>query len=326
MKHPRIKFNEAVKLIISDVDETIADLYVKAEPEMIARLSDLLDEGKGLFLVSGAGLQRIRNRIVDHLPAERRKQVLISHCSGAEVWGFDNKGELLAHPYYSVYEQEFTEVQRDRWRQLVQKIIEEHRLVTYPATAIAEFKRIAGDNPLAVMLEDRGPQITLEVVNGYNITAAKAREAGFDVPTHLQYYDIRDTLLPRALELFREANLPVTPRTGGEFALDFAVEGINKTTSVKHVTGNEGILNHLGLSKDIISRPDNIEIWGDKFSMNRGGTDRHMSEALPKEVRSIDFREENSQEFLPGYNIVIWDGEKHLHHGLLEFLRSRNIN
>jgi hypothetical protein len=48
-----------------------------------------------------------------------------------------------------------------------------------------------------------------------------------------------------------------------------------------------------------------------------------MSEALPKEVRSIDFREENPDEFLPGYNTVVWQGEKHLHHGLLEYLQTR---
>jgi hypothetical protein len=49
-----------------------------------------------------------------------------------------------------------------------------------------------------------------------------------------------------------------------------------------------------------------------------------MSEALPPEVRSIDFREEDPSEFLEGYNIVLWDGQHHLHHGLLEYLQSRH--
>lgn len=62
---------------------------------------------------------------------------------------------------------------------------------------------------------------------------------------------------------------------------------------------------------------------GDKFSVVKGGTDRHISEALPKKVRSISFRQEDPKEFLEGFNIVVWDGQKHLHEGLLEYLKSR---
>jgi hypothetical protein len=36
-----------------------------------------------------------------------------------------------------------------------------------------------------------------------------------------------------------------------------------------------------------------------------GGTDRHMSEALPESVRSVDFRQENPAEFLEGYHTVM---------------------
>lgn len=50
-----------------------------------------------------------------------------------------------------------------------------------------------------------------------------------------------------------------------------------------------------------------------------------ISEALPKEVRSISFRQEDSREFLEGYNIVLWDGQKHLHEGLLEYLKLRHV-
>jgi hypothetical protein len=51
-----------------------------------------------------------------------------------------------------------------------------------------------------------------------------------------------------------------------------------------------------------------------------------MSEALPPTVRSIDFRKEDPKEFPKGYNIVLWDGEQHLHHGLLEYLRGRHAS
>ena len=65
-----IKWNNKTKLIISDVDETIADLYTKAEPEMISELAKLLREGKSLFFISGQSIQSINWRIVEHLPEE----------------------------------------------------------------------------------------------------------------------------------------------------------------------------------------------------------------------------------------------------------------
>ena len=35
---------------------------------------------------------------------------------------------------------------------------------------VSSFKFQAGNDPLSVMLEDRGPQITFEMVNGYDLT------------------------------------------------------------------------------------------------------------------------------------------------------------
>jgi hypothetical protein len=62
-----------------------------------------------------------------------------------------------------------------------------------------------------------------------------------------------------------------------------------------------------------------------KFSVINGGTDRHMSEALSPEVRSIDFRQEDPSELPENLNIVFWDGSHHLHHGLLEYLQSCHL-
>lgn len=109
----------------------------------------------------------------------------------------------------------------------------------------------------------------------------------------------------------------------GTAALDFAIKGVSKKTAVKYIINNKAILNKLDLPEDITNNPKNIEVWGDKFSTIKGGTDRHIIEALSKDVRSITFRKENPDEFLEGYNTVVWDGEQHLHHGLLEFLKSR---
>lgn len=319
-----MEWNEKVKLIISDVDETIADLYVEAKPEMIAELEKLLADGKVLFLVSGQSVKSIQWRIVDHIKKDLRRRIIIGHCSGAEVWGFDEAGNLRDSPFYSLYETALSEDQKQNWRDVIRELVEEFKLKTLPTMPIAEFEEKTNGDPLSVMLEDRGPQITFEVVNGYDLSPEQAEKLDVQVPQTHGHYDLRIPILERAEKLLAEKGLPITPRLAGVFAIDFAPKGVSKTTAVQYVIKHDSILGLLEIHKFDIENPENMEVWGDKFSVVRGGTDRHISKALPKEVRSITFREEKPEEFLEGYNTVVWSGKKHLHDGLLEFLKSRN--
>jgi hydroxymethylpyrimidine pyrophosphatase-like HAD family hydrolase len=324
MSDQNIKWNNKVKLVLADVDETIADVYTPAEPEMIGELTSVLEEGVVIFFVTGASLARVESRITNQIPGHLRRFTLVSHCNGAEVWGFNSEGDKKEKPFYSLYDETFSQQQKDKWREIVKQLIEEFKLSVYPATKVSEFKTMAGHNPLAVMLEDRGPQITFEFVNGYDLTPEQEKQLEMSVPQTNGALDLRIPVLERADRLFQENNIPVTPRLGGIFALDFAIKGVSKTYSVKHVLENENILESAGLSRQDLENPDHIEIWGDKFDQFRGGTDRHMCEAVNPKVRAIDFREEDPSGFLPGYNVVIWKGKYHLHHGLLEYLKSRH--
>jgi hydroxymethylpyrimidine pyrophosphatase-like HAD family hydrolase len=313
-----------VNLIISDVDETIADLYTDASPQMIDELEKLLREGKGLFLISGQSVRNIEQRIVCHIARELRHRILVGHCSGAEVWSFEkNIGDLQRSSFYSHYDTHLSDTQKEQWREIVAALLEEFKIETFPTMPVAEFKKIAGNNPLAVMLDDRGPQITVEVVNAYSLSPEQAAALEIQLPKFHAHYDLRIPIMNRAQELFAESGLPITARLAGVFAVDFAVRGITKATAVRYVIENDTILSTLGLSKESLADPRRTEVWGDRFSTVRGGTDRHISEALPKAVRSICFRDEEPTEFLEGYNIVVWDGESRLHHGLLEFLQRR---
>lgn len=319
-----IKWNDKVRLILSDVDETIADLYVAAAPEMHEQLISLLKENKAIFFVTGQGLKSVQWRIIDFIPNSLRNKILVGHCGGAEVVGFGTDGKQREKPWYSVYDQTMNKKQKQQWRSIVQQLITEFKLQVYPTMPVKEFLTQAGKNPLAIMLEDRGPQITFEVINGYDLTAEQERTLEVSIPETHGAYDLRIPILERADELFQEAKLPVTPKLGGVFAIDFAIKGVSKTTAVKFAVENEEVLNSIGLTLTDLQISKSMEIWGDKFSAIRGGTDRHMSEAVSPEVRSIDFREENSDEFEKGYNIVVWNGEKHLHEGTLEYLQGRS--
>lgn len=323
----RISWNNSVKLILADVDETIADVYTNAVPEMILELTQILKEGKSIFFITGAGFQSVYERIIDFIPKEYRKKILIAHCSGAEVCGFDEKGDVNKEPYYSVYDKKMNEDQKLEWRRLIDQLVGRYGLETNPTMPVKEFQKKVGNNPQAVMKADRGPQITLEFVNAYDLNDEQVKELqnklNIIIPKTHGTYDLRIPVFEQAEKLFQSAGLPITPRLGGIFALDFALEGVSKTEAIKQILGNSDILETLGLTLKDLEEPKNIEIWGDKFTIRKGGLDRQMSEAVNPLVRSIDFRQEDIEEVQGEYNIFIWDGKHHLHNGLLEYLQSR---
>jgi len=319
-----VTWNDSIRLALADVDETIAEVYTPAEPGMITELASFLQEGHKLFMVTGGSLKRVCSGITDLLPAELRHDILISHCSGAEVWGFTAQGTLQNKPFYSIYEEIFTPEMKQSWRQIIDQLIAEFGLRTHPAQPKVDFWANVGRDPLDIMLDDRGPQITMEVVNGIELTGDQLESLPYPVPLTRGKYDLRIAIMNRAEELLRSSNVPVTPRLGGNFALDFAVQGVSKTTSIQKVLSDESVLSTIGLSPADAQNPRELEIWGDKFSVVNGGTDRHMCEAVSPQVRAIDFRQEDLTELPEDFNIVLWDGQHHLHHGLLEYLQSRH--
>jgi len=204
-------------------------------------------------------------------------------------------------------------------------LVAEFKLRSHSVRPKTVFWDSIGRDPRDIMLDDRGPQITLEVVNGIDLTDEQCALFEQDIPlTHDGRRDLRLALMQRVGELLAEKNVPITPHLGGVFALDLAVEGSSKTTSVKYVLENPEALATINLAPGDLMASSHFEVWGDKYSIPQGGTDRFMSLALAPTVRSIDFREEDPSEFPEGYNIVIWDGNNHLHDGLLEYLMLRH--
>lgn len=320
-----INWNHNLKLILADVDETIADVYTDAVPAMLEKIESILAEDITLFLVTGAGLESVTERIISKISLLNRHKIIVAHCSGAEICGFDHAGNLKA-PYYSVYDQKMNPDQKLLWRKVIDQIIQEFRLKTTPTMSVAKFHSLIGDDPFTVMKADRGPQITLEFVNSYDLTSTQLAhvEASLDIniPQYDGKFDLRTVIYNRAEELLVAANLPVHPHLAGVFALDFILEGVSKTSALENVLQSTDFLDIYNLPHDILSRPELIEIWGDKFAVN-GGSDRKMCLAVNHKVRAIDFRNEPQSTLGTDYNIVLWDGSKQLHDGLLEYLELR---
>jgi hypothetical protein len=134
---------------------------------------------------------------------------------------------------------------------------------------------------------------------------------------------MREAFISKANKMIAQYQLPLDAHKGGIFAVDITLKGVSKDTAVKYVMSNDEILHTIGLSKEeLMPLESTVETWGDRY-MEGKGSDHHMSIALPRNVRSIDFRkDEDSRHFPKGYNIVLWDGEKELCEGLLEYLQT----
>jgi hydroxymethylpyrimidine pyrophosphatase-like HAD family hydrolase len=245
-----IRWNNKVKFIISDVDETAADLYVKAEPEMVTEISKLLEEKKAIMFITGQGIKNVQWRIINDIPEQLRQRILVGQCSGVEVWGFNLDGSVKDKPFYSVYDSELNDGQKAVWREIIKQIIVEFKLKVSQTMPIPQFLEQSGGDPLHIMMEDRGPQITFEVVNGVDLTPDQIEKLELSIPETHGSYDIRIPIVERADQLFADAGLPITSRLAGNFAIDFAVKGVSKTTAIEYVLDNEAVLASVGLGKE----------------------------------------------------------------------------
>ncbi len=184
---------------------------------------------------------------------------------------------------------------------------------------IDDFKRQFGDNPWRVMVDDRGPQITFEFPNAWQLSAPARKDACDRLGILLEGQDLRVPVSQRARQLLEAHAIPVTSRLAGMFALDLAIAGIDKSHAVEEAL-RPSVLGRLGLGTAIPS-PNEIEIWGDRFS-GHAGTDWLMCKPVDRRIRAISFRDEDPRDFPEGYNIQLWDGAHRLQEGLLEFLEG----
>jgi hypothetical protein len=82
MPLPRsVLWNHKLRLVLSDVDETVADLYCPAESGMLDALARLLDRGICLVLVTGQSVENVEQRVIMGLPGQLRHRVAVGACA-----------------------------------------------------------------------------------------------------------------------------------------------------------------------------------------------------------------------------------------------------
>ena len=314
-----MRWNNQLRLVLSDVDETVAELYRPAETRMLNALSRLLEQGIALVLITGQSVENVEDRVVMRLPAPLRQQIAVGACSGAELWGYCSAGNRNQRPCYTA-ENALTDEQKTAWREVVQQLVREFRLLPCGPMPVADFKRQFGDEPWRVMLEDRGPQITLEFPNAYQLSASARKQLRDRLDMSFEGEDLRVPVAQRAGRSLEARAIPVTPRLAGMFALDMAIAGIDKSRAVEEAV-RPSVLGRLGLGTALPGHNE-IEVWGDRFS-GHAGTDWLMCKPIDRRIRAISFRDEDPRDFPEGYNIQLWDGAHRLQDGLLEFLEGR---
>jgi hypothetical protein len=300
---PTVQWNPCVRLVFTDVDETVAGLYEPAHPEMLRALSGYLEDGGRLCLVTGGSLERVTSGVIDGIHPRLRSRVLAAPVSGAELWGFDRRGTRRGESFMMGHADVLPAEVKQRWRTVVTQLLDEFSLRPHAPRPPARLRAEIGRDPREVIFADRGSQISFEFINGHSL---------------------RRAVLDRAAELLSAAELPVAPRLTGVFALNMTLNGVSKGGAVTAVLNSPEVLASIGLEPEETD-PDALEVWGDDFSPVRGGIDLDMTTALPSTVRTIDFRDEDKDELPADRNIVLWDGVHRLHHGLLEFLQTREV-
>ena len=298
-----IHWNEEVRLIIADVDDTIAPVYHDIAREMVKEIEELLITGIKFFLISGQSIQNICARIIRYIHPELRNSILVAHCNGAEVYCFDREGKLCEKPVFTILD--YVQVDKRKWKEVLQQIREHFGLEYIYTNKVDEFKAQVGDSPKAIMVEDRNVQISMDFVNGVGTT------------------DVRFEIMEYAHKLLEEYGLKVVPHLGGDGAIDFNIEGVSKSRPIEEIISFSDKFDFNINGKIHMAHVDEVEIWGDNFSLSKGAADFAMCKGLPESVRTLCFRE--CQDYSKQYNICVWDGNRKLSEGVLEYLQSRKM-
>jgi hypothetical protein len=248
---------DSVKLIVSDVDDTLASPFRDVSATLAHALTRLLGDGTILFLVSGQSIESIERRVVRAFPRLLRRNILVGHCHGAEVFGYDSAGWRVIPALFSIRESAAMEGVFGQVLTLVTSVLSEHGL--------------AASSP-GILLEDRGVQVTV------------------DFPVlGVSPADPRAVLIAALNDRLAETGLPVEARMAGHLGIDIMARGVDKSLALSRLL-DPGNSYRLTMPEGRVTGDwDGIEVWGDQFSPPDFDADLRMLAALPPGVRAINF-------------------------------------
>jgi len=221
------------KLIVYDLDGTLAESKSSLDAEMAARLHDLLGIVK-VAVISGGGWPQFQKQLLSHLPQDERlaNLSLLPTC-GTKFYQYSGDWKKL-------YEEDFTADQRDKILSSLKKAL---------GTAGFKVEKTWGE-----AIEDRGSQITYSALGQQAPLEAKDK---WD-PDHAKRKKIKallDTYIPE-----------FSVRMGGATSIDITKPGIDKAYGIRKL---RDIL-HISL-KEMIYIGDALFVGGNDYPAEEAG-------------------------------------------------------
>ncbi len=236
------------KLIVFDLDGTLAESKSAVDPEMSGRLHDLLAIVK-VAIISGGGWPQFEKQVVSKLPHdEHLTQLSLLPTCGTKFYQYSGDWKKL-------YEEDFTKNARDKIISSLHKALAESGY---------KISRVWGE-----VIEDRGSQITFSAL-GQQAPLEEKNEWDPDYAKRKKIKAILDTYIPE-----------FSVRLGGSTSIDITKPGIDKAYGI----GKLRDLLHISL-KEMIYVGDALFPGGNDYPAEEAGVDSIQVKG-PEETKRV---------------------------------------
>jgi phosphomannomutase len=224
------------KLIVFDLDGTLADSKSAVDPEMSELLHGLLDIVK-VAVISGGGWPQFEKQLVSNLPHDKllANLSLLPTC-GTKFYRYESAD------WKKIYSEDFTKDQREKILDSLKKAI-----------GVADFKieKLWGEQ-----IEDRGSQITFSAL-GQQAPLEEKEKWDPDFAKRKKIKAILDTFIPE-----------FSVRIGGSTSIDITKPGIDKAYGIRKLR------DLLGISiQEMIYIGDALYVGGNDYPAEKAGVD-----------------------------------------------------
>ena len=196
------------KLIVFDLDGTIAESKSSLDDEMSALLRDLLSIIK-VAVISGGNWPQFEKQLVSNLPHDAKlKNLSLLPTCGTKFYKYNSTWEKL-------YSEDFTDEEKEKIISSLQKAI-----------GLSDFKaeRVWGE-----LIEDRGSQITFSAI-------------GQQAPLEEKKKWDPDFAKRKQMKAFLDKSIPeFSVRLGGTTSVDVTKQGIDKAYGIRKLRDILGV-------------------------------------------------------------------------------------
>jgi HAD superfamily hydrolase (TIGR01484 family) len=223
------------KLIVFDLDGTLAESKSSLDPEMSGLLHDLLSIVK-VAVISGGDWPQFEKQVISKLPHdERLRELFLLPTCGTKFYRYSGAWKKL-------YEEDFTPEEREKIVSSLKKAI-----------GVAGFKieKLWGEQ-----IEDRGSQITFSAL-GQHAPLEEKEKWDPDFAKRKEIKAILDESIPE-----------FSVRIGGSTSIDITKPGIDKAYGIRKLQD----LLHISL-QEMIYIGDALFVGGNDYPAEKAGVD-----------------------------------------------------